>query len=79
MRWSARLPQPKLALLVEIEQIFFHCSKSFLRSRAWDPDTWRPDALPPRARLSKALERRNDPIEVLEEHYGARYAEHLYD
>ena len=71
--------RPKLAVLVEIEQIFFHCSKAFLRSDAWDPDTWRPDALPPRARLSKALERRDDPIEVLEEHYGARYAEHLYD
>jgi PPOX class probable FMN-dependent enzyme len=71
--------RPKLALLVEVEQVFFHCSKSFLRSRAWEPDSWEPDALPARARLSKALERRDDPLEVLEEHYGARYAEHLYD
>jgi uncharacterized protein len=71
--------RPKLALLVEIEQIFFHCARSFLRSGAWDPATWQPDALPARARLSKALERRNDPLEVLEEHYGPGYTDHLYD
>ncbi|MGW7517437.1 hypothetical protein ACWGJ2_17785 [Streptomyces sp. NPDC054796] len=32
-----------------------------------------------RARLSKALERRNDPLELLEQHYGPAYAETLYD
>jgi PPOX class probable FMN-dependent enzyme len=36
------------------------------------------DALPSRARLSKALERQDDPLEVLEEHYGPSYAEKLY-
>ena len=65
--------------MVEIEQIFFHCAKAFLRSGLWQPETWQPDALPARARLSKALERRNDPLEVLEEHYGPGYSDHLYD
>src|SRR6185369_17190667 len=38
---------PKLAIGVEVEQAFFHCVKSFRRSRVWAPDTWpQPDALP---------------------------------
>jgi len=28
---------PKLALLVEIEDVFTHCSKAFLRAELWDP------------------------------------------
>jgi hypothetical protein len=28
---------PKLGLLVEIEQVFTHCSKAFLRAELWDP------------------------------------------
>jgi uncharacterized protein len=70
--------RPLLALVVQIEEIFFHCSKAFLRSSAWNPATWQPDALPGRAELSKALERQEDPLELLEEHYGPRYAEKLY-
>jgi PPOX class probable FMN-dependent enzyme len=77
-RMTVRGHRPKLAVLVEIEEIFHHCSKAFLRSRAWDPDSWQPAALPSRARLSKALERTEEPLEVLQEHYGPRYAEHLY-
>ena len=29
---------PKLALLVEIDEVFTHCSKAFLRSQLWDPE-----------------------------------------
>src|SRR5215467_12118228 len=35
--------RPELALVVEIEQIFFHCAKAFMRSSLWQPETWRPD------------------------------------
>jgi PPOX class probable FMN-dependent enzyme len=70
--------RPLLALVVEIEEIFSHCSKAFLRSGTWRPESWQPDALPSRARLSKALERQDDPLEMLEEHYGPSYAEKLY-
>jgi len=52
--------RPQLALLVEIEEIFHHCSKAFLRSQLWKPETWEPDAMPSRARISKAL-KRQDP------------------
>lgn len=70
--------RPKLALVVEIEEVFHHCSKAFLRSRTWDPDSWTPDALPNRARIAKALDRQEDSLEFLEEYYGPQYAERLY-
>jgi PPOX class probable FMN-dependent enzyme len=31
---------PKLALRVEIDQVFTHCSKAFLRARLWDPESF---------------------------------------
>jgi PPOX class probable FMN-dependent enzyme len=38
---------PKLAIGVEVQQAFFHCVKSFRRSRLWAHETWpAPDALP---------------------------------
>ena len=32
--------EPLLALVVEVEEAFMHCSKSFIRSRLWHPDHW---------------------------------------
>ncbi|RMI46204.1 pyridoxamine 5'-phosphate oxidase family protein [Streptomyces triticirhizae] len=77
-RMVVRGNRPRLALLVEIEEVFHHCAKAFLRSRAWEPETWRPDALPARARLAKALDRPDESLEALEEHYGPAYAQRLY-
>ncbi|MGP3988755.1 pyridoxamine 5'-phosphate oxidase family protein [Streptomyces sp. 3N207] len=74
----ARRNRPKLALVVEIDEIFHHCSKAFLRSGTWQPETWQPDALPNRARLAKALDRTEDSLEFLEEYYGPKYAEKIY-
>ncbi|GHG81908.1 MSMEG_1061 family FMN-dependent PPOX-type flavoprotein [Pseudodonghicola xiamenensis] len=31
---------PLLAMVVEIEEAFMHCSKAFIRSRLWHPDKW---------------------------------------
>ncbi|MFH8345699.1 pyridoxamine 5'-phosphate oxidase family protein [Streptomyces sp. NPDC018045] len=70
--------RPRLVLLVEIDEVFYHCSKAFLRSRLWQPESWRPDALPSRARMVKGVEVPGIPLEHLEEHYGPRYAERLY-
>ena len=36
---AVRGRRPILALLVDVEQIFFHCPKSFLRSKLWDPQS----------------------------------------
>ncbi len=70
--------RPKLALLVDIDEVFYHCSKAFLRSQLWQPETWTPEAIVSRARISKKLERPDDPIEDLERYYGPSYAEGLY-
>jgi uncharacterized protein len=39
--------RPKLAVVVEVQELYMHCAKAFLRSSLWQPDTW-PDrsALP---------------------------------
>jgi len=74
----ARRNRPELAVVVEIEEIFHHCSKAFLRSGTWQPETWRPDAVPNRARLAKALDRPEDSLESLEEYYGPAYERKLH-
>lgn len=70
--------RPQLALLVEIEEIFHHCSKAFLRSKLWKPETWDPDAVPARARISQALERPDEELTTLEEYYGQAYEDKIY-
>ncbi|MDG4836315.1 pyridoxamine 5'-phosphate oxidase family protein [Micromonospora sp. WMMD967] len=70
--------RPVLAVVVEIEQIFYHCAKAFLRSALWKPDTWQPDLLPSRARLIKEVEAPAESLEDLERHYGPEYAKKIY-
>ena len=70
--------RPALALLVEVKEVFFHCSKAFLRSKAWEPSSWAPDAAPRRALIAQAVERPDDPIELLDEYYGPSYADGIY-
>jgi uncharacterized protein len=67
-----------LALVVEIEQVFHHCSKAFLRSRLWDQSSWDPHAVPARPRIAQALERPEASLEELTGYYGPSYAEGLY-
>ncbi|MEU6786306.1 pyridoxamine 5'-phosphate oxidase family protein [Nonomuraea angiospora] len=70
--------RPHLALVVEIEQIFFHCAKAFLRSSLWKPDSWEPEVLPSHARLVKDVQKVEESLEQLESYYGKTYAERLY-
>jgi PPOX class probable FMN-dependent enzyme len=70
--------RPALAVLVDIEEVFFHCSKAFLRSKAWQPDTWTPEAAPRRAVIAQAVERQGESLDALDEYYGPRYAEGIY-
>ncbi|TFV67739.1 UNVERIFIED_ORG: pyridoxamine 5'-phosphate oxidase family protein [Bacillus sp. AZ43] len=70
--------RPVLAVVVEIEQVFHHCGKAFLRSGLWDVDSWTPDAVPSRARIAHALERRDQRLEDVERYYGEQYAAGLY-
>lgn len=70
--------RPTLALVVAIEQVFYHCAKAMLRSALWQPETWRPTAAPPRAVIAHQVERADEPLAELERYYGAGYADGLY-
>jgi PPOX class probable FMN-dependent enzyme len=70
--------RPSFALIVEIEQIFFHCAKSFLRSSLWQPETWNPGALPSHAAIVKSVQPADESLEELERYYGPDYLKQLY-
>ena len=70
--------RPQLALLVEIEQIFFHCMKSFMRAQLWEPESWHPEAVPPPAVIAKSVQPREETLEELERYYGPHYETRLY-
>ncbi len=70
--------RPPLALVVEIEQIFFHCMKSFMRAGLWDADSWHPDDLPRHAALVKSVQPTTESLAELERYYGPEYVMGLY-
>ncbi len=71
--------RPVLAMVVEIDELFHHCAKAFLRSQLWDPDSWEPEAVVARrAVLAQQLERPGSTVDELDKYYGPSYAERLY-
>jgi PPOX class probable FMN-dependent enzyme len=70
--------RPILALEVDVEEVFYHCAKAFLRSGLWTPESWDPDGLPPRAENAAALERPDMTRAELDKYYGPEYATRLY-
>lgn len=70
--------RPALAVVVDVEEVFYHCAKAFLRSSLWDPSTWTPDAIPSRSVIAQAMERPDDTIEELDAYYGMAYRDGLY-
>ncbi|MFJ4656308.1 pyridoxamine 5'-phosphate oxidase family protein [Nocardia sp. NPDC088792] len=72
--------RPILAIEVEIEQIFFHCAKAFLRSNLWKPEKWEDNDLPPHAHLVKELQpNTEESVEQLEHYYSEVYEKLLYN
>ncbi len=71
--------RPLLAIVVEIDEVFHHCSKAFLRSELWSPETWTPDAVPRRAVIAQLCERPGTPLEELDAYYEvSNYSRGLY-
>jgi uncharacterized protein len=70
--------KPILALVVEIDTIYFHCGKSAMRSGIWKPETWAPDSLPQHAQLVKETQVVDATLEELIHKYGPRYEAGLY-
>lgn len=70
--------RPVLAMVVEVEELFYHCAKAFLRSKTWDSSTWNPNAVPRHAVIAKELVRRDATLAELDEYYGDAYSAGLY-
>ena len=61
--------RPILALEITVEEVFFHCAKAFLRSDAWDPQRWDPEAVPSVAQMARAM-RTDMSLEELERYFS---------
>src|ERR1700733_2155085 len=76
---AVRGSRPIMALVIDIEQIFFHCAKAFMRSQLWRPETWQPDTLPSHAALVKAVQDTPETLEELQDYYAPEnYSKLLY-
>jgi PPOX class probable FMN-dependent enzyme len=71
--------RPVLALVVEIEELFHHCAKAFLRSGLWEPESWDPEGVVPRrAVIARELDAAELSLEELDVYYGEQYSKGLY-
>lgn len=72
--------RPLLAVVVEIDELFFHCAKAFLRAGLWDPETWDPEGrVPRRAVIAREVEPSGMTIEQLDDYYKPEnYSRGLY-
>jgi len=65
---------PVFALVIEIDQVFSHCPKAFMRSALWEPESWPAiDAMPTIAALCKAVQDTPETLEELEAHYAPEH------
>jgi uncharacterized protein len=65
---------PKLGLLIEIDEVFTHCSKAFLRAQLWDPEGYvAREELPSSGEIMCAVEPTIDP-ETYDAVRAERYA-----
>lgn len=65
---------PVLGLLIEIDEVFTHCSKAFIRSQLWDPARYVDrDALPSAGEIHRSLNSSFD-AEGYDADRAARYA-----
>lgn len=70
--------RPVLALVVDIDEVFHHCSKAFLRSRLWHPESWDSERVASRPVIAHTLEPSGLGIDELVSYYGPDYTQKLY-
>jgi predicted pyridoxine 5'-phosphate oxidase superfamily flavin-nucleotide-binding protein len=55
---------PKLAIVIDIDEVCVHCARAFLRSDLWEPARWPdPDAVPSLAAIMAEQKNRPAPDE----------------
>lgn len=70
--------RPRLCLEVKVEEVFYHCGKSMIRSGAWKPESWQPEAVVRRSLIAKTVEQRTDDLQSLDRYYGPDYEAKVY-
>lgn len=71
--------RPQLALVIDVEEVFYHCAKALIRSNLWQPQSWTSPDLPSTAQISKTLVRKDEQLIELENYYAdANYRTQLY-
>ena len=71
---------PDFAVLVRVEEAFYHCGKAVIRSKLWEPDAALPiDALPSYAAAVKDHAELDDPVEVIDNLFMMNEQYRLYD
>jgi uncharacterized protein len=72
--------QPKLALGIDVDEVFLHCAKAFRRSGLWDPATW--PAASDRPRAADIWRTHLDidaPVEAIEDDLEQGYAASMWE
>jgi hypothetical protein len=71
--------QPKLALGVDVDEVFLHCAKALRRSQLWDPQTWPDtDGRPRAAAIWRDQLSLDTPLDEMESDLEAAYAETMW-
>jgi PPOX class probable FMN-dependent enzyme len=67
--------QPKVALGIDVDEVYLHCAKAFRRSGLWDPESW-PDAAdrPSPGEIWKGHLEMEAPAEAIEADLEVGYA-----
>ena len=77
-RLIVRGHRPTIVTVVDIDEVFYHCSKAFLRSDLWKPEAWNAESVPSRAEIAHAVERPDDSWDDVLAYYGSGYGTNLY-
>ncbi len=71
--------RPDLALLVRVEEAFFHCGKAMIRSAMWQPEKWGSiEGLPTYAEALKDHGAMETPLDEIEARMAYNESDRLY-
>jgi len=71
---------PRVALGVDVDEVYLHCAKAFRRSGLWEPDTWPSPEDRPRASAiwSGHIDIGDVPLDLIDEDFERGYAASLW-
>ncbi|MGW6034091.1 MSMEG_1061 family FMN-dependent PPOX-type flavoprotein [Gordonia terrae] len=70
--------RPILAVEIDVDEVFYHCSKAFLRADLWKPESWTPRTLPSVAAITRMVMPELDVPLVDDRETDEQYRKYLY-